>query len=103
MNNFNQTLQETKTAFGYDLSRKQEKQYCRLKSIERFNHKTGFSNDKDIHGLLWHERAILEITSVDLDSKQCFVKNCNGFEWLTKLSNIVYCDVNGNASQHSGR
>ena len=102
MSNFNQTLQETKNAFGYDLSRKQEKQYCRLKSIERYNHRTGFSNNKDINGLLWHERAILEITSVDLDSKQCFVKNCNGFEWLTKLSNIVYCDVNGNARQHSG-
>lgn len=103
MSNFNQTLAETKNCFSYDLSRKKQKSYCRLKSIERFNQKTGFSNDKDIHGLLWHERVILEITSIDLDSKQCFVKNPNGLEWLTKLSNIVYCDVNGNANQHSER
>lgn len=73
-----------------------EKIYAKNKSIERFNYRTGTSNNTDIHGLLWNERVILEVTSIDLDSKRCFVKNPNGYEWLTKLSNIEYCDVNGN-------
>lgn len=90
------TNRNSSNCFSYDISRKQQKTYCKNKSIERFNHKTGFSKDKDIHGLLWNERVILEVTSIDLDSKRCFVKNPNGFEWLTKLSNIEYCDVNGN-------
>lgn len=96
MANFNQTLAETKNCFSYDTSRKQEKTYCKNKSIERFNRTNGRTNNTDIQGLLWDERVILEVTSVDLDSKKCFVKNPNGLEWLTKISNFEYCDVNGN-------
>ena len=101
MKRFEQTLKETKNCFSYDIHRKQPKTYCKNRSIERFNHETGFSNDKDIHGLLWDERVILEVTSIDLDSKRCFVKNPNGFEWLTKISNIEYCDVDGNHLRYS--
>jgi translation initiation factor IF-1 len=93
---FNQTLIETKNSFSYDVSRKQTKMYCKNKSIERFNHITGQSNNTDIHGLLWDDRVILEVTSIDLDSRRCFVKNTNnGLEWLTEISNITFCDENG--------
>lgn len=96
MSNFNQTLAETKNCFSYNINRQQLKTYCKNKSIERFNNKTGFSTDKDIHGLLWNERVILEVTSIDFDSKRCFVKNPNGLEWLTEMSKVEFCDADGN-------
>lgn len=92
---FEVTLQETKNCFSYDVNRKKDKEYAKLKSIERFDRQRGKTKDMDIHGLLWHERTILEVTSIDLDSKQCFVKNCNGFEWLTKLDTIEFCNQDG--------
>ena len=95
MSNFNQTLSETKRCFSYDVNRKQQKTFCKNKSIERFDRTVGRTNNTDIHGLLWDERVILEVTSIDLDSRRCFVKNPNGLEWLTKISNITYCDANG--------
>lgn len=103
MSNFNQTLAETKNCFSYDINRKQPKTYCKNKSIERFNHKTGDSNNTDIHGLLWDERVILEVTSIDLDSKRCFVKNPNGLEWITEISNVEFCDADGNRLRYSER
>ena len=103
MSNFNQTLAETKTCFSYDINRNQPKTYCKNKSIARFNRRTGHSKNTDIHGLLWSERVVLEVTSIDLDSKRCFVKNPNGLEWLTEISNIEFCDADGNRLSCSER
>lgn len=90
MSNFQQTLAETKANFSYDFNRKSEKVYARLKSIKRLN-----SNDRDIHGSLWNDRVILEVGTIDLDSKQCVVKNPNGMEWVTKMDNLTFCDSKG--------
>lgn len=103
MSNFNQTLAETKNCFSYNINSKQPKTYCKNKSIQRFNHRTGHSNNTDIHGLLWDERVILEVTSIDLDSKRCIVKNPNGLEWLTEISNIEFCNADGSMLRYSKR
>lgn len=88
MKNFNQTLAETKTNFSYDIIRKNQKSYAKFKSTK--------PDDRDIHGSTWEERCLLEITSIDLDSKQCFVMNPNGYEWLTQLALLECCDIDGN-------
>ena len=100
MRNFNYTLTETKNNFSYNINKKSEKIYCKNKSIERFNNRTGFSNDKDVHGLTWSERTILEVTSIDYDLKKCFVKNVNGIEWLMDISSVEFCDVDGNKTRY---
>ena len=70
MNNFNQTLAETKSNFSYDVSRKQEKVYCKLRSTK--------PDGGDIHGLAWGDRVILEVLHIDYDYKSALVKNPNG-------------------------
>lgn len=97
MNNpFKQTLSEIQNNMSYDINRKSQKVYAKLKSIERFNHKTGFSKDRDIHGNLWSERVILEVGTIDLDSKRCEVTNpINKMSWITDISNLTFCTADG--------
>ena len=87
MNNFNQTLAETKAAFSYDVSRKPEKVYCKLKAIK--------IDGGDMHGLLWKDRVVLEVLCIDYDYKSALVKNPNGLEWATKLERISFCNQDG--------
>ena len=87
MSNFNQTLRETKAAFSYDISRKPEKVYCKMKTID--------SDGGDLHGLAWKDRVILDVLYVDYDYKSTLVRNPNGLEWVTKLANISFCNADG--------
>ena len=70
------------------------KQYAKLASIERYNISQGYSYDKDIHGLKWDERTILEVLAYH--DGMCEVMNCNGLVWVTESNKLQTCDVNGN-------
>jgi hypothetical protein len=87
MSNFNQTLNETKAAFSYDITRKPEKVYCKMKTIK--------NNGGDLHGLAWNDRVILDVLHIDHDYKSALVRNPNGLEWVTKLENISFCNDDG--------
>lgn len=79
-----------------------EKLYAKNKSIERFNHRTGYSNNTDIHGLLWNKRVLLEVGTIDLDTRQCELKNpFNGFTWIGKIDKIVFCNADGSPHRYS--
>ena len=96
MSSFKQTLSEIKLNMHYDLSRKAPKNYAKLKSIARFNRNSKFSTDKDIHGLLWEERVILEVGTIDLDSRKCEVTNpINKLSWITSLDKLTFCNADG--------
>lgn len=76
--------------------------YAKNKSIERFNHKTGKSNNTDIHGLLWNERVLLNVGTIDLDTRQCELINpFNGFTWISKIDKIVFCNTDGSPHRYS--
>jgi hypothetical protein len=85
--NFNQTLNETKAAFSYDVSRKPDKVYCKMKSIK--------PDGGDLHGLAWKDRVILVVLHIDYDYKSALVRNPNGLEWITKLKDISLCNEDG--------
>ena len=87
MDTFKQTLAETKRSFSYDVSRRPEKIYCKLR--------TSKPNGGDIHGLDWKDRVILEVLHIDYDYKSALVRNPNGLEWVTKLDNISFCNEDG--------
>lgn len=88
---FQQTLSEIKNNMSYDINRKSEKVYAKLKSIKRLN-----SDDRDLHGNLWHERVILEVGTIDLDSKRLELTNpVNKMNWITDISKITYCNADG--------
>ena len=87
MTTFENTLKETKTAFSYDISRKSEKLFCKMR--------TSKPNGGDLHGLEWKDRVILEVITIDYDYKSALVRNPNKLEWITKLSNISLCYKNG--------
>ncbi|MDD2550363.1 MAG: hypothetical protein PHD00_09755 [Bacteroidales bacterium] len=87
MGNFNQTLNETKAAFSYDVARKPEKVFCKMKTIK--------PNGGDLHGLTWKDRVILDVLHIDYDYKSALVRNPNGLEWVTKLKNISFCNADG--------
>ena len=89
MSNFNQTLREIKTAFSYDVTRKPEKVYCKMKTIK--------SGGGDLHGLAWKDRVILEVLHIDYDYKSALIRNPNGLEWVTKLINISFCNADGSS------
>ena len=80
----------------YDINRKSEKLFAKLKSIERFNHKTGFSKDRDIHHCLWEERVILEVGAIDLDSKRCEIINpINKMSCIIDINELEFCNKDG--------
>ena len=87
MSNFNQTLNETKAAFSYDVSRKKERVFCKMKTIK--------PDGGDLHGLAWKDRVILEVLHIDYDYKSALVRNPNRLEWVTKLNNISFCNEDG--------
>ncbi len=88
---FQQTLSEIKNNMSYDINRKSEKVYAKLKSIKRLN-----SEDRDLHGKLWNERVILEVGTIDLDSKRCEVTNpINKMNWITDISKLTFCNADG--------
>ena len=88
---FQQTLSEIKNNMSYDINRKSEKVYAKLKSIKRLN-----SDDRDMHGNLWNERVILEVGTIDLDSKRLELTNpINKMNWITDISKITYCNADG--------
>lgn len=88
---FQQTLSEIKNNMSYDINRKSEKVYAKLKSIKRLN-----SEDRDLHGNLWNERVILEVGTIDLDSKRCEVTNpINKMNWITDISKLTFCNADG--------
>ena len=92
MNNyFKQTLSEIQNNMSYDINRKSQKVYAKLKSIKRLN-----SEDRDLHGNLWNERVILEVGTIDLDSKRCEVTNpINKMNWITDISKLTFCTSDG--------
>ena len=88
---FQQTLSEIKNNMSYDINRKSEKVYANLKSIKRLN-----SEDRDLHGNLWNERVILEVGTIDLDSKRCEVTNpITKMNWITDISKLTFCNADG--------
>lgn len=87
MSNFEQTLAETKANFSYNIDSKPEKLFAKFKSTK--------PDDRDMHGSTWDERALLEVGTVDLDSRQCVLTNANGFEWIAKIDLLVWCNSKG--------
>ena len=80
----------------YDINRKSEKLFAKFKSIERFNYKTGFSKDRDIHHCLWEERVIFEVGTIDLDSKRCEITNpINNISCIIDISKLEFCNKDG--------
>jgi len=94
MKTFDITLQETKAAFSYNLNKMIQKTYAKLADVNT-DCICGMPVKVDIHGLSWFDRTILEVKTIDYDTKQAVVKNRNGLEWVTKLSSIQFCDENG--------
>ena len=93
---FNQTLSEIQNNMNYDIARKAEKKYAKLASIKRLK-----SNNMDIHGNLWEERIILEVGTIDLDSRRCECTNpINGMSFIIDIDKITFCDRDGNRIKH---
>lgn len=63
--------------------------FCKLRS------NYGLANDEDIHGMLWNERAVLEVTAFDRTAGKICVKNCNGLEWVSSLKEMSFCNEDG--------
>jgi hypothetical protein len=84
MNKFDITHTEIIAAYGDSAKHfKRTKQYAR---IYPYPH-------KDVK---YSEEVILEVVSIDNNfSQSAIVRNPNEFEWITKLSRLRYCDING--------
>ena len=94
---FNQTLAEIKNNMNYDISRKALKTYAKLASIQRLK-----TDNRDMHGNLWHERIILEVGTIDLDSKRCECTNpINGMCFIIDISKITFCKEDGSYIKHN--
>lgn len=90
---FDITLQETASNFSYDLNKRSVKTYAKLVSV-------GTCPidylPVDMHGNTWEERTILNVITIEYDSRSALVSNVNGLQWITKLDNITFCDEHGN-------
>ena len=73
---------------AYINSRKNES-FVKLKS------KFGIHNELDIHGMLWSERVILEVTAFDRTANKIVVKNENGLSWISDLKSMEFCTESG--------
>jgi hypothetical protein len=93
---FQQTLLDIKNNMSYDVNRKYPKQFAKLKSIERFNHRTGVDNSRCINNCTWSERVILEVGTIDLDSNRCEVTNpITKASAIIDISKLTFCNADG--------
>jgi hypothetical protein len=71
---------------------KEPKLYAKNADYYKFEN---YDPPTDYHGLVWSERAILEVITIDYDFNKALVKNCNGSEWIMDLKYITFCYQNG--------
>ena len=74
---------------AYTNSRKNES-FVKLRST------CGKYNELDLHGMLWSERAVLEVSAFDRTNAKIVVKNCNGLTWVSDLKAMEFCTEEGN-------
>jgi len=73
---------------SYTNSRKNE-------SFVKLRSNYGLHNELDIHGQVWGERAVINVTAFDRTAGKVALENANGLKWLASLKDFEFCTEEG--------